>query len=703
MSPQFLANITVVIRNGRRTTHTTLRYTQAPNPLFPLSSAAMSWFSSSTSIDAEVERATDESIPFGETDLAASLEVADLIRSKKVTPKDAMRSLKKRLTATKNPNTQLSTLHLIDTCVKNGGAHFIQEMASREFMDSLVSLVHEDKTNESVRDLALELIQSWATAFKDNSSLKYVGTTYRHLQDDGYSFPSNTTQLSSTLFDSSAPPEWEDSDACMICSTPFTMINRKHHCRNCGGVYCQSHSSKSMSLPHLGITEPVRVCDSCYDEIRYKKKSSKKHRRSKHDKDVSRARAQYDSDDDDDLKRALELSLKESQGYVAPPEPVKQVAVEDEDDAEMKAAIAASLREFEQEKHRTEQQQQSQPATNVESPYSNLIPQAATPYQTQQLPESSQIQQQYSQVQYPAQFPNVLPNYITQQDESSIEQFASKVEEFKVNPQYGYDNPELVEHYRQAIPLVPKLATDLNDSLSKHDQLVSMNQKIDTIMKMYNTLLDRRIERETLQRQQYSSVPSYPPQSYNYQQHQQPVQHSPQQQYSQPYENSPQLYQTTSSIPQPTYQPQVQPHSQPTESPYPTNSYPEPEDQDSTQQQHEHQQQQVPQETPSYPPSAVDAGEEFSAPPSVISPQNTTQQNAYPLEPLQQQQQQQTPVASPSQPQHTQQQSPEVPRAKITDFSFPNVPVNRPPPVVSTHEQANIEVPQPKEEALIEL
>ena len=45
----------------------------------------------------------------------------------------------------------------------------------------------------------------------------------------------------------------------------FCFVIFQHHCRNCGGIFCNSCSDYTMPLP--SSAKPVRVCDACYTTL----------------------------------------------------------------------------------------------------------------------------------------------------------------------------------------------------------------------------------------------------------------------------------------------------------------------------------------------------------------------------------------------------------------------------------------------------
>ena len=80
------------------------------------------------------------------------------------------------------------------------------EVASREFMDNIVSLlqaVGSAGVNADVKAKMLELVQSWAAATEGRYDLSYIGEVYKSLQREGYQFPPRQS-VASSMIDSSA-------------------------------------------------------------------------------------------------------------------------------------------------------------------------------------------------------------------------------------------------------------------------------------------------------------------------------------------------------------------------------------------------------------------------------------------------------------------------------------------------------------------
>ncbi|KAI9285763.1 armadillo-type protein [Umbelopsis sp. AD052] len=57
-----------------------------------------------------------------------------------------------------------------------------------------------------------------------------------------------------------------DQTHCHSCNNAFGPLRRRHHCRQCGNIFCHDCSSRSIPLPQLGYgTRPVRVCNQCLE------------------------------------------------------------------------------------------------------------------------------------------------------------------------------------------------------------------------------------------------------------------------------------------------------------------------------------------------------------------------------------------------------------------------------------------------------
>ncbi|MEQ2172378.1 hypothetical protein GOODEAATRI_020449, partial [Goodea atripinnis] len=54
---------------------------------------------------------------------------------------------------------------------------------------------------------------------------------------------------------------------CYGCESRFWLAARKHHCRNCGNVFCASCCDQKIPVPSQQLFEPCRVCKNCYSSL----------------------------------------------------------------------------------------------------------------------------------------------------------------------------------------------------------------------------------------------------------------------------------------------------------------------------------------------------------------------------------------------------------------------------------------------------
>uniref|UniRef100_A0A8C5UPU8 WD repeat and FYVE domain containing 3 n=1 Tax=Microcebus murinus TaxID=30608 RepID=A0A8C5UPU8_MICMU len=74
----------------------------------------------------------------------------------------------------------------------------------------------------------------------------------------------------------SAADHWvkdEGGDSCSGCSVRFSLTERRHHCRNCGQLFCQKCSRFQSEIKRLKISSPVRVCQNCYYNLQHERGS----------------------------------------------------------------------------------------------------------------------------------------------------------------------------------------------------------------------------------------------------------------------------------------------------------------------------------------------------------------------------------------------------------------------------------------------
>ncbi|KAE8656077.1 GDSL esterase/lipase EXL3-like [Hibiscus syriacus] len=67
----------------------------------------------------------------------------------------------------------------------------------------------------------------------------------------------------------------ETVSKCTACATDFGPFWRKHHCRNCGDIFCDKCTRGRIALTADEDAQPVRVCDRCMAEVTWRMSNAK--------------------------------------------------------------------------------------------------------------------------------------------------------------------------------------------------------------------------------------------------------------------------------------------------------------------------------------------------------------------------------------------------------------------------------------------
>ncbi|KAM0750268.1 hypothetical protein T439DRAFT_314587 [Meredithblackwellia eburnea MCA 4105] len=506
--------------------------------------------------DTLLEKTTSDLLPSSTPpDLVDTLQLADLIRSSAIPPATAVKSIQARITH-QNPNVQLLALSVLDICIKNGGTPFLVQVGGKDFSTALETLARgKADGNRDVKDLVLKKLQDWAIAFQSKDTLRNVDLvrSYERLKNEGLPFPPKDPTATAAMVDSLSAPEWKDANYCTRCRTEFSTFNRKHHCRNCGLIFDQQCSSQSMPLEHFGVTEPVRVCDGCVKKLKEGKgaelarstslgangssSDTKLPQRSSTVSYSSRSDVKANgsssrkSKEDEDLERAIAASLLDANPSASsgpayqlrdPPPPAKQpgynpsytnntessAPTEEEDDPDLAAAIAASLRDMPPQ-HQQNLSYNPASTGGAAATYASLYPSSTSSY-SYPAPAAAVTSSPYPSLPQPQS--HALASYdLSPAESSTIYNFTSTLE--RPPPVLGSRERDLYEEARKA---APRLERGLEDAERRTEILVEMNDKLGEATRLFEGLLDRKVRDSRVKSTEYGQSPYSQPATSSY-------------------------------------------------------------------------------------------------------------------------------------------------------------------------------------------
>jgi len=159
----------------------------------------------SKSFQVALEAATNENNT--EENWDRILEVCDYVKNGQIKPNELLDQILRRLKQTRRTKLQMNSLTLFDAAVKNCGQIFHQLFTSRATMNTLVEVIDDTRTENTVRNRIGSLLKQWMEdpEFKDKAQYAMLGATYKKLTTEkGYSFVDGVNNQATSTANTSA-------------------------------------------------------------------------------------------------------------------------------------------------------------------------------------------------------------------------------------------------------------------------------------------------------------------------------------------------------------------------------------------------------------------------------------------------------------------------------------------------------------------
>jgi hypothetical protein len=150
-----------------------------------------------------------------------------------------------------------------------------EAVEAKEFIEFSDISPNDDRSQIIINDEESNGLISRSTTFTNEDSLLSCETTAQSspqssesAESDERNFNRSDTRDASQVL---MPPVWVPDELVSHCpcSLQFTIIRRRHHCRNCGQIYCNNCSNNFIPLACYGYLKPVRVCNVCHQQLQH--------------------------------------------------------------------------------------------------------------------------------------------------------------------------------------------------------------------------------------------------------------------------------------------------------------------------------------------------------------------------------------------------------------------------------------------------